>query len=122
MVNQQTIILRKRAVPKVVNLPNGRCFASKWERISRKKLPLNIRVTRQRTITPRKKNRMIYLNMAAPTFRKIKARRKQERIAAQLGKGLGSNLNKSFKLQIREEINKQRNIIFQTSLNSEYQK
>ena len=51
---------------------------------------------------------MIYLNMAAPAFRKIKARRKQ-RIAAQLGKGLGSNLNKSFKLQIQEEINKQRN-------------
>ena len=109
MVNQQTIILRKTAVPKVVNLPNSRCFTSKWERISRKKLPLKIRVTRQRTITPRKNNRMIYLNMAAPAFRKIKARRKQERIAAQLGKGLGSNLNKSFKLRSQEEINKQRN-------------
>ena len=78
MVNQQTIFLRKRAVPKVVNLPNGRSFTSKWERISRKQLPVNIRVAKQRTISPRKINRMIYLNMAAPAFRKIKARRKQE--------------------------------------------
>ena len=38
------IILRKRANPKVVNLPNGRSFVSKWERISRKQLPINIKV------------------------------------------------------------------------------
>ena len=59
MVNQ-TIILRKRAVPKVVNLPNSRSFASKWQRIIRRKLPVNKSVTRQRTIGPRKNNRMIY--------------------------------------------------------------
>ena len=59
MVNQ-TIILRKRAVPKVVNLPNSRSFASKWQRIIRRKLPVNISVTRQRTIGPGKNNRMIY--------------------------------------------------------------
>ena len=41
---KQIIILRKRAVPKVVNLPNGRFFTSKWERISRKQLPINIKV------------------------------------------------------------------------------
>ena len=93
MVNQ-TIILRKRAVPKVVNLPKGRSFTSKWERISRKKLPVNIRVTRQRTIGPRKNNRMIYLNLAAPAFRKIKAKRKAAQ-SAQLGKGLASNLAKA---------------------------
>ena len=93
---KQTIILRKRAAPKVVNLPNARSFTSKWERISRKQLPVNIRVKRQRTIGPRKNNRMIYLNLAAPAFRKIKARRKQEKkAAAQLGKGLGSNLIKA---------------------------
>ena len=34
---------------------------------------------------------MIYLNLATPAFKKIKARRK----AAQLGKGLGSNLVKA---------------------------
>ena len=36
---------------------------------------------------------MIYLNLAAPAFRKIKARRKSER-QKQSGKGLGSNLIK----------------------------
>ena len=76
---KQTTILRKRAAQKVVNLTNDRSFTSKWERISRKQLPVNIRVKRQRTIGPRKNNRMIYLNLAAPTFRKIKARRKQEK-------------------------------------------
>ena len=39
---KQTTILRKRAAPKVVNLPNGTYFTSKWERISRKRLPINI--------------------------------------------------------------------------------
>ena len=39
---------------------------------------------------------MIDLNLAAAAFRKIKARRKQEeKAAAQLGKGLGSNLIKA---------------------------
>ena len=71
------IILRKRANPKVVNLPNGRSFVSKWERNSRKQLPINIKVTRNRTIGPRKNNRMIYLNEAAPAFRKIKRRRQE---------------------------------------------
>ena len=93
MVNQ-TVILRKRAAPKIVNLPNGRSFTSKWERISRKNLPINIRVKIQRTIRTRKNNRMIYLNLAAPTFRKIKARRKK-RLQQQVGKGLASNLIKS---------------------------
>ena len=37
------------------------------------------------TIGPRKNNRMIYLNQAAPAFRKIKQRRKMER-AQQSGK------------------------------------
>ena len=71
------IILRKRANLKVVNLPNGRSFVSKWERISRKQLPINIKVRRNRTIGPRRNNRMIYLNQAAPAFRKRKRKRKQ---------------------------------------------
>ena len=37
---KQTVILRKKANPKVVNLPNGRSFTSRWERISRKQLPI----------------------------------------------------------------------------------
>ena len=36
------IVLRKRAVPKVVTLPNGTAFSARYERISRKQLPRNI--------------------------------------------------------------------------------
>ena len=43
---KQTVILRKKTNPKVVNLPNGRSFTSRWERISRKQVPVNIRVKR----------------------------------------------------------------------------
>ena len=46
------------------------------------------------TIGPRKNNRMIYLNQAAPAFRKIKQRRKMER-AQQSGEGLSSTFAKS---------------------------
>ena len=100
----RTVILRKRAAPKVVNLPNGRSFTAKWERVSTKNLPINIRVKIQRTIGPRKNNRMIYLNLAAPAFKKIKSRRKKEianrlgpvyDIINQSGKGLASNLIKT---------------------------
>ena len=75
---KETVILRKRANPKVVNLPNGRSFTSRWKRISRKQLPINIRVKRQRTIGPRRNNRMIYLNQAAPTLRRIKKGEKKK--------------------------------------------
>ena len=98
------IILRKRANPKVVNLPNGRYFAPRWERISRKQLPINIRVKKQRTIGPRRNNRMIYLNQAAPALKIIKKGRRQT-IYNRLGpiydrvqqarKGFGSNLVKA---------------------------
>ena len=100
---KQTVILRKRKAPKVINLPNGRSFTSKWERISRKQLPINIKVQRQRKIGPRKNNRMIYSNLAAPGFRKIKIKSKEKILnrlgpvydrVNQTGKGLGSNLIK----------------------------
>ena len=58
MVKKNTI-LRKRANPVQVNLPNSRSFTSKWERISRKQLPINIKVTKNRTIGPRRNNRRI---------------------------------------------------------------
>ena len=74
---KQTVILRKRAGPKIVNLPNGRSFTSKWERISRKQLPINIKVNRQRTIGPRRNNRMIYLNQAAPALKRILKKKKK---------------------------------------------
>ena len=49
---------------------------------------------KQRTISPRRNNRMIYLNLAAPTFRKIKRRIKMEKLNHS-GKGLVSNLAKT---------------------------
>ena len=100
---KQTVILRKRNVSKVLNLPNGKSFKSKWERISRKQLLINIKVQRQKKIGLRKNNRMIYLNLAAPGFRKRKRKRKEKILnrlgpaydrVNQSGKGLGSNLIK----------------------------
>ena len=74
---KQTVILRKRANPKVINLPNGRSFTSRWEIISKKQLPINIKVKRQRAIGPRKNNRMTYLNQAAPALKKNKKKKKE---------------------------------------------
>ena len=98
------IILRKRENPVQVNLPNVRSFVSKWERISKKQLPINIKVTRNRTIGPRKNNRMIYFNMARPALKKIRQKRRQairdrlnpiyDRIN-QSGSGMGSDLLKA---------------------------
>ena len=67
----------------------SRSFVSKWERISRKQLPINIRVT---TIGPRRNNHWIYFNLARDAFRKIKKKRKEA--ARQSGKGLGSDFAK----------------------------
>ena len=51
---------------------------SKWKIISRKQLLINVKVQRQKKIGLRKNNRMIYLNLAAPGFRKIKRKRKEK--------------------------------------------
>ena len=76
---------------------------SKWKIISRKQLLINVKVQRQKKIGLRKNNRMIYLNLAAPGFRKIKRKRKEQKLnrlgpvydrVNQSGKGLGSNLIK----------------------------
>ena len=66
------IILKKRSNPVRVNLPDGRSFTSKWERISRRQLPMNIKVTRNRMIGPRRNNRVIYLNQATLALKKYK--------------------------------------------------
>ena len=62
-------------------------------------------MTRNRTIGPRKNKRMIYLNQAAPAFRKIKWKKRQaiinrlgpiyDRVNNQTVSGLGSNLVKA---------------------------
>ena len=87
------IILRKRANPVQVNLPNGRSFVSKRERISRKQLLINIKVTRNRTIGARRNNRRVYFNLARDAFRNIKKTRKAA-ARQQSGQGLRSNFAK----------------------------
>ena len=82
------IVLRRRASPKVVNLPDGRSFSAKYERISRKQLPRNIRVKRARKVGLRRNNRRILLNLTAPALRKIKRKRRQA------DRGLGGDLRK----------------------------
>ena len=47
---KDNILLRRRAVPKKVTLPNGRTFYAKYERVSRRNLPRNITVKRNRAI------------------------------------------------------------------------
>ena len=47
---RQKILLGRCAVPKQVRLPDGTSFVARYERISRKNLPGNRRVTKTRTI------------------------------------------------------------------------
>ena len=51
------LVLCRRAVLLAVNLPNGTSFVSRYERISRKKLPGKISVSRTRTVGPRNKRK-----------------------------------------------------------------
>ena len=48
-------MLRWQPVPLAVNLRNGTSFVSRYERMSRKQLSGNIRVSRTRTVGPRNK-------------------------------------------------------------------
>ena len=54
---REKIVLR--LTPKIVILPNGTTFTAKYERVSRKNLPSNIKVKKVRTIGARNKNRGI---------------------------------------------------------------
>ena len=48
-------MLRRRTSPRVVTLSNGTTFTARYERISRKQLPINIREKNARKIGPRNK-------------------------------------------------------------------
>ena len=103
---QRHVILRKRANPKTVNLPNGRSFVSKWERISRKQLPMTIKINRVKTVGARRNNCRIYFNLARDSFRKIKRKWNQAARQAALQQsgqgGLGSEFFKtSLKLGLK---------------------
>ena len=51
------IILRRRTSTKQITLLNGSTFTARYERISRKQLPINIHVKNARKIGPRNKNK-----------------------------------------------------------------
>ena len=90
---QKHIILRKRRAPVQVNLPNGRSFISRWERINWKQLPINIKISKNRTIGPRRatkrqiarqeKNRIATVNQLYPDY------------LDHIGSGLGESLLKA---------------------------
>ena len=54
---REKIVLRQRTSPKIVTLPNGTTFTTRYERTSRKKLPRNIHVKNTRKIGPRNRNK-----------------------------------------------------------------
>ena len=105
---REKILLRKRTSPKQVTLPNGTTFVVRYERISRKQLPINVHVRNARKIGPRNKNKSKM--GSGPTKRARVTKKKvrftpstslRERIARikryrayrkQTGSGLASNL------------------------------
>ena len=50
------ILLRRRVNPKRVDLPDGRTFYARYERVSRKNLPANVTVKKARTIGLRRRH------------------------------------------------------------------
>ena len=97
---RQKIILRRQAVPANITLPNGTTFVARYERIGRKNLPGNIRVTKTRTIDPQKKRtrkkKVRFVLANTPTqdrARRIKKKYNRLR-GAQSGRGMVRNLAK----------------------------
>ena len=54
---REKIILKRRTSPKQITLLNGSTFTARYERISRKQLPINIHVKNAGKIGPRNKNK-----------------------------------------------------------------
>ena len=94
---RQKIVLRRRAVPLNVTLPNGISFVARYKRISKKNLPGNIRVTRTRTSGPQKrctrKKKVRFALANTPTQDRAKRiKKKYSRLrCAQTGCGLVGN-------------------------------
>ena len=104
---REKIVLRRRKSQKIVTLPNGTTFTARYERISKKQLPRNIRVKNVTKISPRTKNRVILsLNninqvhkIAEPKkvrFNRLAAalKRMRKNKLKQSGKRIGENLAK----------------------------
>ena len=97
---RRKIVLRRCAVLLNVTLPNGTSFAARYERLSKKNLPDNIRVTNKQTIGPRKrrtrKKKVRFALANTPTqerARRIRKKYKKLR-GVQTGRGLEENLAK----------------------------
>ena len=95
---REKIVLGCRAVPKRVRLPDGTSFVARYERISRSRLPGNIRVTRTRIVGPRNrrapriKKKRVRFNLAnTPTQDRARRVKKNYR-RLQSGKGLASTI------------------------------
>ena len=84
---KKNIILRKRRAPVQINLPNGRSFTSRWKRISRKQLPINIKVAR--SIGPRRQRKNKQMGW------KIRNAAADNNVDFQVGSGMGSTLLKT---------------------------
>ena len=65
---RDNILLRRRAVPKKVTLPNGRTFYAKYERVSCKNLSREITVRKTRAIGPRRQRRQRGAGMISSLF------------------------------------------------------
>ena len=97
---RRKIVLRRRAVPLNVTLPNGTSFAARYERLSKKNSPGNIRVTNKQTIGPRKrrtrKKKVRFALANTPTQERARRKRKKYKKlrGVQTGRGLVGNLAK----------------------------
>ena len=97
---RQKIVLRRRAVPLKVTLPNGTFFATRYKRISKKNLPGNIRVANAHTIGPRRKRsrkkKVRFALANTPTLDRARRIRKKSRKlqSIETGCGLVGNLVK----------------------------
>ena len=73
---KEKIVLKKRSTPKIVTLPNGTTFTARYERISRKQLPSNIRVKKVQTVGLKNRNRGILSVGDTNLLRNISGRKK----------------------------------------------
>ena len=73
---KEKIVLKKRSTPKIVTLPNGTTFMVRYERISWKQLPSNIRVKKVWTVGLRNRNRGILSVGDTNLLRNISGRKK----------------------------------------------
>ena len=69
---REKIVLRRRTTPKQVTLPNVTTFTAGYERISRKKLSINIHVKNAKKIGPRNRKIKIDLGPAMIARKRVK--------------------------------------------------